>query len=315
MQAVLISMSGGIFIYLMILIRKPVSEKIAVRERIKKYFRRNSMEDIEDQVIRERYEKYQRKKAGSMKLVSRELADYVSSSGIRLTPSEFLYAWVGIVFIPMIFLLLFRTNMITIIAIFIIGLSVPPVLLRRAREKRQEAFTKQLGEALVVIGNAMKGGFSFRQAMESVTADMQPPISVEFEKTLREIRFGVSLEEALQHMSERLKNQDLNLLVSAVITSAKVGGNLSDTLDTISSTIKDRIRIKQEVRVLTSSGRISSIIIGLLPVLIVLTLMILNPDYFGSFFESMIGKIMIAVSVLLETIGFLLIKKIADIKY
>jgi tight adherence protein B len=215
----------------------------------------------------------------------------------------------------MIVLLLFRTNIITIIAVFIIGLSLPPFLLRRAHGKRQEVFTKQLGEALVVMGNAMKGGFSFRQAMESVTADMQPPISVEFEKTLREIRFGISLEEALEHMSERLKNQDLNLLVSAVITSAKVGGNLSDILDTISSTIKDRIRIKQEVRVLTSSGRMSSLIIGLLPVLIVLVLMILNPDYFGSFFESTIGRIMIAVSVLLEIIGFLLIKKIADIKY
>jgi len=230
-----------------------------------------------------------------MKLVSKELADYISSSGIRLTPSEFLYAWIGTAILPMILLLLFGVNIITVIAVFVIGLSIPPLLLKRARGKRQEEFTKQLGEALVVMSNAMKGGFSFRQAMERVTADMQPPISTEFEKTLREMRFGVSMDEALQHMSERLKNQDLNLLVSAVITSSQVGGNLSDILETISSTIKDRIRIKQEVRVLTSSARISSVIIGLLPVFLILVVMILNPDYFSSFFQSVIGKVMLAV--------------------
>lgn len=315
MQAILISIFGGIFVYTIIFIGQPVPEKVVVKQRIMKYFKKKPLEDIEEQVIRERYEKFQKKKAGNRKLVSKELADYVSSSGIKLTPSEFLYTWVGMTFVPMILLLIFRVNIITVIAIFIIGLGTPPLLLKRAQEKRQEEFTKQLGEALVVLGNAMKGGFSFRQAMESVTADMQPPISTEFEKTLREMRFGVSMEEALQHMSERLKNQDLNLLVSAVLTSSQVGGNLSDILETISSTIKDRIRIKQEVRVLTSSGRVSSVIIGLLPVFLILVLMILNPDYFSSFFQSVIGKIMLAVSIILETIGFLLIKKIADIKY
>ena len=94
----------------------------------------------------------------------------------------------------------------------------------------------------------------------------------------------------LYEVITRVKNNDLGLLVSAVMTSEQVGGNLSEILDTISDTIKDRIRIKQEVRVLTAQGRMSGIVIGLLPVFIILLLMILNPDYFISFFESSIGK-------------------------
>ncbi|MDD3874712.1 MAG: type II secretion system F family protein, partial [Methanosarcina sp.] len=163
--------------------------------------------------------------------------------------------------------------------------------------------------------NCLKGGFSFRQAMDSIATDMSPPISSEFSIALREMRFGVSQEEALRHMTERVKNRDLDLFVSAVLTSVQVGSNLSEILESISATIKDRIRIKQEVRVLTSSGRISAIIISLIPVFIILMLMIINPGYFTSFFESTIGKIMVGLSIVLEIIGFSIIRRIADIKY
>jgi tight adherence protein B len=95
----------------------------------------------------------------------------------------------------------------------------------------------------------------------------------------------------------------------------QVGGNLSDILEVISQTIKDRIKIKAEVRVLTSSGRTSGLIIGLLPVLIVVVLMLLNPQYFESFLDDVIGKIMIVTSIVLETAGFLAIKKIVNIEY
>jgi tight adherence protein B len=116
-------------------------------------------------------------------------------------------------------------------------------------------------------------------------------------------------------MVDRVKNKDLDLLVSAGLTSMQVGGNLSDILEVISQTIKDRIKIKAEVRVLTSSGRTSGTIIGLLPVFIIVVLMLLNPQYFESFLKDIIRKIMIAHSVILETAGFLVIRKIVDIEY
>ena len=151
--------------------------------------------------------------------------------------------------------------------------------------------------------------------MESIANEMQPPVSTEFSKTLREIHFGVPLTDALNHMVDRVKSKDLDLLVSAVLTSAQVGGNLSEILDVISETVRERIRIKAEIKILTSSGRTSGFIIGMLPVFIVLALMILNPTYFGSFAQSDTGKGMIAVSILLEATGFAVINKIINIKY
>lgn len=116
-------------------------------------------------------------------------------------------------------------------------------------------------------------------------------------------------------MVERVKNKDLDLLASAVLTSAQVGGNLSEILAVISETVKDRIKIKNEVRILTSSGRTSGLIIGLLPVFIILVLMLINPEYFNSFFDSQLGKFMMVLSVVLEATGFAIINKIVNIKY
>jgi tight adherence protein B len=312
-QLIALSFFGGLTIYFVLRMVIPQSEKEILNERVSKYFKGRNVEDVEDQVIRERRQK---KEASSKRtFISKDLSDYILSSGIKLTPKEFVYFWLGLVFVPMLLLVLLSVNVVTILAVAIIGFAIPPFLLQFSRKKTQTLFTKQLGEALIIMGNAVRGGFSFRQAMDGIARDMQPPISTEFAKAIREINYGISQETALKHMTERMKNPDLDLLVSAVLITAQVGGNLSDILDIIAATIKDRIRIKQEVRVLTASGRISSMIIGLLPVLLVIVLMLLNPTYFGKFFESTLGIILAVISVILELIGFTLIRKISDIRY
>ena len=313
-QLILISIFGAVTVYLGFRLLIPKSEKEIVDERVSKYFKGRGLDDVEAQVMAERRSKREASK-GKRTFISKDLSDYILSSGVKVTPAEFMYIWLALVFGPMLILVLFRAPALTIIAVCAIGFVLPPFFLKRARTKTQELFTKQLGEALVIMGNAVRGGFSFRQAMDGVARDMQPPISTEFAKTIREINYGVSQEEALKHLTERMKNGDLDLLICAVLISAKVGGNLSDILDIIASTIKDRIRIKQEVRVLTASGRISSLIIGLLPVFLVLVLMILNPGYFTSFIETTLGVILLVISIIMEVIGFALIRKISDVKY
>jgi tight adherence protein B len=292
----------------------PRSEKEIVEERVLKYFKGKNIEDVADQVIKERQKK---KNTGRIPriLVSKDFSEYILSSGIKFTPSEFLYAWLGLTFVPLVVFSLLGTHPITIFAATLVGFIIPPFLLQRARKKSQELFTKQLGEALVIMGNAVRGGFSFRQAIDGIARDMQPPISSEFAMTIREINYGVSQIDALQHMTERVKNTDLDLLVCAVAITAQVGGNLSDILDIIASTIKDRIRIKQEVKVLTASGRMSALIIGLLPVILIVLLMFVNPAYFGSFFESTLGIVLLVISLILEMTGFFIIRKISDVKY
>ena len=314
-MTVLIALTGAICVYALIRMLLPVSGREIVMARYSKYLATDSLEDIHDQVLKERAEKNKRFKKTKTEFISSELADSIATSGIKLTPAEFLYAWIAVSFIPMFLLAVIKGHILSVIAVGMIGLAIPPFLLKRAIKKRKELFTKQLGEALVIIGNSLKGGFSFQQAMVSVASEMGPPLCDEFTKTVREINYGLPMEEALRHMAERAKNQDLDLFVSAVLTSARVGSNLTEILSTISGTIKDRIRIKQEVKVLTASGRMSGIIIGLLPVFLILILMLINPGYFGSFFETGIGKVMVGVAVLMEVIGFFSISKITDLQY
>lgn len=310
-----IAFFAALFIYFLILSMIKPSGKDLIEKRFKKYLHNDNISDIQDQLFKENLEKYKKKKNRKFKIASKEFSDYLAVSGVKLRASEFIYLWIGVTYLPILIIPMIGASAVTAMGFTIIGFVIPPFLVLRARKKRQTEFNKQLGESLVIMSNCIKSGFTFQQSMESIANDMQPPISSEFSNTLREMRFGVNKNDALHHMVDRVQNNDLGLLVSAVMTSDQVGGNLSEILDIISDTIKDRIRIKQEVRVLTAQGRMSGIVIGLLPVFIIVLLMIINPEYFMSFFEASIGKIMLGVSICMELMGFLVINKIVDIQY
>ena len=306
---------SAIFVYAIMLLLLNSNEKLIMKNRFIKYLKDSDIEEVQDQVFKEKHDKVKKTKSNKIQLASKEFTNYLLMSGVKLSAKEYLYLWAFSVLAPSLIVLLISKNIVTVMGIGMIGFAAPPIFVQRSRKKRQEEFNKQLGESLTIMGNCIKAGFTFQQAMESIASEMQPPISVEFSRSLREVHYGVSLEDALNHMVERVKNKDLDLLVSAVLTSARVGGNLSDILEVISETVKDRIKIKAEVRVLTSSGRASGLIIGLLPVFIIIILMLINPEYITSFVESTIGKIMMVASVVLEIAGFTIINKIVDIKY
>ena len=311
---VLISLMVAVSIYLILYILLSTHGPVKVRDRISKYFKENNVNDVQEQFIREKNEEENKRKKERFKIASKEFSNYIASSGIKLRANEFIYFWAGLTLVPMMVVLLFSGNIITGAALSIIGISIPPFIVSNARKKREELFNKQLGDATVIMGNSIKGGFTFLQSMENIAEEMQPPISNEFAKVLREIHYGVKQEDALNHMVERTKNKDLELLISAVMTSAQVGSNLSDILDTISNTIRDRIRIKNEIKTLTAQGRMSGLVIGLLPIVLILSIMVMTPSYFEGFFESTIGKILIVISVVLEITGFAIINKIVNIK-
>lgn len=311
---ILISITIAILIYLVLYSVLSSNSTEQVRFRLSRYFKENNVDDVQEQFIREKTEEENKRKKQRFKLASQEFSNYIASSGIKLKANEFIVFWAGLTLIPMIVVVLFGGSIITGLALVIIGIAVPPFIVSNARKKREDLFNAQLAQATILMGNSIKGGFTFLQSMESVAEDMQPPISTEFARVLREIHYGVKQSDALNHMVERTKNKDLELLVSAVLTSAQVGSNLSEILDTISSTIRDRIKIKMEIKTLTAQGRVSGLIIGLLPLVLVLALMVISPGYFAGFFESDIGKILVVVSIILEAIGFAFINKIVNIK-
>jgi len=313
MEKLLIVIFGAITVYLIVYILLSLSGRELVKDRISKLYNKNNPDEVQEQFIRER-NKEQKNKKNKFKLVSNELTSYIASSGLKLKALEFIYFWIGVTTVPMLIIVAFNGNIITAIAVGFVGFIIPPILVNNARKKRAELFSKQLSEALVIMGNSIKGGFTFLQSMQSVANDMQPPISTEFSKVLREIHYGVNQEIALRNMVERTGSEDLELLVSAVVTSSQVGSNLTEILDTIASTIRDRIKIKQEINTLTAQGRISGLLIGILPIAIVLAVMVLNPNYFAGFFESYMGKVLLVLSIALEAVGFLIIKKIINIE-
>lgn len=174
---------------------------------------------------------------------------------------------------------------------------------------------ERIGDSLTIMSNCLRSGLSLQQAMVSISKEMPEPISKEFSRVLREIKYGSTIEDALNGLVDRIKSKDLELMVSAILIQRQVGGNLSEILNNISSTILSRIKIQNDIKVMTATGRVSGIIIGLLPLGVGLILMVLNPEYFQVFFETQLGIGLLVLCALMEGIGFFCISKIIKIDY
>ena len=180
-------------------------------------------------------------------------------------------------------------------------------------DRRESAFTNQLGDCLTMVANAMRAGFSFLQAMDLISKEMEPPISDEFRHVMRDINLGASLERALEDMDRRVNSPDYSLVVTAVLIQQQVGGDLAHILDTISETIQDRIRMRREVKTLTAQGRMSGWVLAALPVATGLLLSTISPGYMDPLLTDRLGHMAIAAAIILEIIGFFVIQRIVDI--
>jgi len=192
---------------------------------------------------------------------------------------------------------------------------MPFVALDAARAKRVLSFNAQIGDALTIMANSLRSGFSFLQSMDMVRKELPDPIKKEFTRTMKEISLGTPTEEALENMARRVNSEDLDLVVTAVLIQRQVGGNLSEVLDNIAETVRERMRIKREIRTLTAQGRISGLIIGLLPLILGGFMMVVRPSYVMELFSSRAGLAMLAVAVTGEFAGLLIIRRIVDIKF
>lgn len=313
MLILVIAVSAAMVLYSSILLLFSDTPRQRIKTRLNKLAENVELEYIHDAVLNEK--KKRRRIQAKPRLVSRRFEDTLAMAGIHISAQEFMALWCCLTLGPGLAGLLLGMDLVAVLGICVVGFAIPPVMVQRSRNKQQQLFNKQLGESLTIMSNCMRSGYSFQQAMHSVSKEMQPPISTEFGRVVREINYGATLEQALNSMAQRVNSKDFDLLISAVITSAQVGANLSEILDTIAETITDRIRLREEVRVFSAQGRMSGLIIGLLPVAVLLFLMILNPTYLTDFINHPIGKALLIASVFLEIIGFFLINRIVDIKY
>ena len=194
------------------------------------------------------------------------------------------------------------------------AMSLPLQWVRILRNRRLRRFGRQLPDALNMMGNALRSGYSLLQAMDAVARELPDPMSSELGRVVRETALNVSLDEALSNLLGRVENEDLELVVTAILIQRQVGGNLAEVLDKISFTIRERMRIIGEVRVLTAQGRFSGVVIGLLPVFLAAMMYVINRPYMLYFFQHPIGRVMIGVAVLMQVAGALIIRRIVSIR-
>ena len=187
------------------------------------------------------------------------------------------------------------------------------VVLLNLISKRRNAFTEQLSDCLTTVSNALRAGYSFQQAVDVVSKEMEPPISDEFARVANDVVMGMSLDEALEQMARRVENSDFDLVVTAVLIQREIGGNLAQVLDSISETIIERIRMKREISALTAQGRMSAVVLLLLPFFVGAFMYVFNHEQFTLLLEDPSGQIALAVSLIMEVIGIFVIKRIVDI--
>jgi tight adherence protein B len=196
----------------------------------------------------------------------------------------------------------------------LVGYKVPDLVIGMKRSRRINALTQQLPEALTIVSNGLRAGYSFPQAMSVVGREMGPPIGEEFSRAIWENQMGKPLEEVLHNLGERAGNEDLNLMITALLIQRQVGGNLAEILDNISQTIRERVRIKGEIKTLTAQGRLSALIIILLPLGVAAFLMLMNPEYMLTLVRDTLGLILLGLAVVLQITGIIVIRKIVNIE-
>jgi tight adherence protein B len=194
-----------------------------------------------------------------------------------------------------------------------LGFFLPRFYVKYRQGKRLKDFGNQLGDSINLLANGLRSGYSLLQAMDAVATEMPPPISEEFQRVVREIGLGVSNEQAMQNMLRRIASDDLDLMITAISVQHEVGGNLAEILETISHTIRERVRIKGEIRVLTSQQMISGYVVSFLPIALGLILFLINPSYIGAMFQDVCGIAMMAVGLVMIAAGFFAIRKIVSI--
>jgi tight adherence protein B len=195
----------------------------------------------------------------------------------------------------------------------IIAYILPPILLNRAIHKRRMSFENQLVDVLVLMTGAVQAGYSFQQALDFVIKEMKPPASDEFRRVKYEIGLGLPLNQALNNMTTRMENDDLYLLVTAININAQVGGNMVGMMKAVTNTIRDRVRLFGEVRVLTSQQRFNSYILSFIPFGLAAVLFILNPEYISRVFEVSIWLCFPIGALVATIIGNIVLRKVSKI--
>src|SRR5664280_2739211 len=255
------------------------------------------------------------------------LARDIARADLKLKPGEYMALWAATALaVPMIFLMLSIVlqplgSPLALIIGFFVGLYLPRMWLGRRLAGRLNAVNKQLPDTITLLANALRAGSSFLQAIEMVVREAQAPITVEFGRVVREVNLGLAFDAALENMVRRVRSDDLELMATAITIQHQVGGNLAEILDSIAFTIRERVRIKGEIRTLTAQQRMSGYVVAFLPIGLVGVLFIIAPKFMEPMFMNPpgimnlpAGLIILIFAGIMMFVGFMLIRDIVAIE-
>ncbi len=204
----------------------------------------------------------------------------------------------------------------------LLGLSIgataawlPYAYVARARTKRMLKFEEHFPEAIDLIARALRAGHALPTGLSMVADEMPAPVGTEFRLLYDEQNFGLTLPDAMRNFAKRIPVLDARFFVTAVLTQRESGGNLAEVLDNLSSVIRDRFKVKRQVRVISAHGRITGWVLSLLPPALAMATLLINPDHLGTLTGDPVGQQMIMVAVFLQIVGTLIIRKIVNIEY
>ena len=195
-----------------------------------------------------------------------------------------------------------------------LALFVPFAILDRRRRARVDAFDRQLPDTLTLIASSMRAGFSLMQALEAVAQEIRDPMRREMQRVFTEVRLGRPIEDALAEIAERMDSRDLMWTVMAIRIQREVGGNLAALLDTVANTITQRERLRREVKALTAEGRMSAVIMSIIPLAMAGFIIVTNPDYLAPLWDNALGVFAIVATVVAMVIGWFWLRKIVNIE-
>lgn len=295
-----------------------ISKTQVIKKRRKRYFTNKAGQDEQVKKVRFQFNLDYTKKNIRKKLLTKtknnKLETLLYRAGVPLKPEEYvIFQWIAVALGGGILYLIFD-HIIAFPIGGIMGYMLPRVIIKKKQRNRFKAFNNNLPEMISSVVGALKAGFSFTQALKSVAEESEAPMKEELETVLREIQYGTTTEEALNHLYERMPSEDLDLMIQAIIIQRQVGGNLNTVLEKIVKTIRDRIQIQGQISTLTAQGRLSGMVIGLLPVAIGFFIYLIQPEYIGSFFTHPLGIILLIGAVISCAIGYFLIQKITTIE-
>jgi tight adherence protein B len=312
---------GGGFAFLLLIIGLVVSltsERSMVEERLGKYVETKQAEEeakrLRDSSALTAWVNKRVEKSSYGDRISREL----SRADLRLKSGEYvLLNILSVLFVAAVGYVIGRQSIILALAGGALGFFLPRMYVRSQQGKRLNKFNDQLPDMLNLMVNGLRAGYSTMQAMEAISKELPSPISDEFRRVVQEMQLGVPMETALDNLLRRIPSDDLDFVVTAINVQREVGGNLSEILDSISYTIRERVRIKGEIRVMTAQVRASGTLLSIIPMGLALILWFMNPDYLLSFFEGpspLCGWAAIGLIIIMIATGYFVMMKIADIE-